>query len=155
MATIFDVANWFLTKEPLTHKKMQKLCYYAQAWSYALRNKTLCNADFEAWVHGPVNLELYQEYKGNSYQDIALSNDAMSYPFAIEDQELLESIWETFKDYSGNALEVMTHREQPWMTARRGLKKDEQGHNIISPENMRTFYKSLVDENPESEAYRR
>lgn len=26
---IFDVANWFLSKEEMTHKKLQKLCYYA------------------------------------------------------------------------------------------------------------------------------
>ena len=30
--TILDVAAWFLLKEDMTHKKIQKLCYYAEAW---------------------------------------------------------------------------------------------------------------------------
>ena len=32
-ADITDVANWFLLKEDMSHKKIQKLCYYAEAWS--------------------------------------------------------------------------------------------------------------------------
>lgn len=28
---IFDIANAFLSIEPQTHKKLQKLCYYAYA----------------------------------------------------------------------------------------------------------------------------
>lgn len=36
--SVFDVANWFLAHETMMHKKLQKLCYYAQAWFYALKN---------------------------------------------------------------------------------------------------------------------
>lgn len=32
MRTVFDVAEWFLSKESMTNKKLQKLCCYAQAW---------------------------------------------------------------------------------------------------------------------------
>ena len=35
--SVLDVANWVLTHEAMTHKKLQKLCYYAQAWYYALK----------------------------------------------------------------------------------------------------------------------
>ena len=30
--SVFEIANWFLLKESMSHKKLQKLCYYAQAW---------------------------------------------------------------------------------------------------------------------------
>ena len=33
---IFDIANWFLSKESMPQKKLQKLCYYAKAWSLVL-----------------------------------------------------------------------------------------------------------------------
>ena len=59
MFTIFDIANWFLSKEGMTHKKLQKLCYYAQAWYLALYKNKLIDGYFEAWVHGPVNSSLY------------------------------------------------------------------------------------------------
>lgn len=29
--TILDLADWFLAKEHMTNKKLQKLCYYAVA----------------------------------------------------------------------------------------------------------------------------
>lgn len=32
MRTVFDVAEWFLSKESMTNKNLQKLCYCAQAW---------------------------------------------------------------------------------------------------------------------------
>ncbi len=36
MNNIFDVADWFLSKEAMPHKKLQKLCYYYKAWGLAL-----------------------------------------------------------------------------------------------------------------------
>ena len=61
MASVFDVANWFLSKGSVTHKKLQKLCYYSQAWHCALYDGTPLFAErIEAWVHGPVIPELYR-----------------------------------------------------------------------------------------------
>ena len=42
--SVFDIANWFLLKEEMTQKKLQKLCYYAQAWCYALKGYRLITA---------------------------------------------------------------------------------------------------------------
>ena len=61
MYRIFDIANWFLKKESMDQKKVQKLCYYAQAWSLALFNKPIIDCKFEAWAHGPVCSELWNE----------------------------------------------------------------------------------------------
>ena len=60
--TVVDVAQFFANKETMTHKKLQKLVYYAYAWYIALNNDDcdnikfrLCQkTNFEAWVHGPV-----------------------------------------------------------------------------------------------------
>lgn len=46
--SILDIANWFLSKEPMTHKKLQKLCYYAQAWGLALYNIRIMDTKFKA-----------------------------------------------------------------------------------------------------------
>ena len=61
--SVFEIANWFLKKSNMTHKKLQKLCYYAQAWYYALKNKRLVDSDFQAWSHGPVSPALYERFK--------------------------------------------------------------------------------------------
>ena len=37
--SIGNIADWFLSQSSMTHKKLQKLCYYLQAWSLALYKK--------------------------------------------------------------------------------------------------------------------
>ena len=41
------IAKWFLSKQSMEHKKLQKLCYYAQAWHCALEGKTLFSETIE------------------------------------------------------------------------------------------------------------
>ena len=65
--TISDIADYFITKnheygDYITNLKLQKLVYYAQAWYLAFLDKPLFDEDFEAWVHGPVNRDLYDRY---------------------------------------------------------------------------------------------
>jgi uncharacterized phage-associated protein len=38
----------------------------------------------------------------------------------------------------------MTHQEEPWKNARKGLASDEEGHNVISHDDMRDFYSELA-----------
>ena len=71
--SVFDIANWFLSKGEMTHKKLQKLCYYAQAWCYALKDYRLENTDFQAWVHGPVSPALWERFKSFGYDPIRIS----------------------------------------------------------------------------------
>lgn len=47
----FSIADWFLSHVTCNHKKLQKLCYYARAWSLALRRQRIISGDFEAWAH--------------------------------------------------------------------------------------------------------
>lgn len=140
---IEDVANWFLNKSPMTHLKLQKLCYYAQAWTYALKNFRLINSDFQAWVHGPVSPILYEKFKSFGFDTIKLVGNFES-KISSEDEEILESVWLTYGDYSGNALEIQTHRELPWIEARTGYRPDERCQIAISPETMKKFYRSIA-----------
>lgn len=49
---VVEVSDFFLNKESMSPKKLQKLTYYAEAWHQALLNEKLINDDnFEAWVH--------------------------------------------------------------------------------------------------------
>ena len=140
--SVYDIANWFLNKGNMTHKKLQKLCYYAQAWCYALKGKRLIKSDFQAWIHGPVSPALYDRFKQFGYDTIKISG---TYKCNIrkEDISLLEDIWETYGDKTGNALEALTHRELPWIEARRGYGENERCTVVISPETMKTYYKSI------------
>lgn len=140
--SIYDVADWFLSKGAMTHKKLQKLCYYAQAWSYALKNRRLIRADFQAWVHGPVSPALYDRFKNFGYDTIRLRGEYKC-NMKEEDIELLENVWETYGEQTGNSLEALTHRELPWLEARKGYGENEKCTVVISPEVMKKYYKSI------------
>lgn len=50
MATVFDVAKYILDRcSEMSTWKLQKLCYYSQAWHLAWTEKSIFGEDFEAW----------------------------------------------------------------------------------------------------------
>lgn len=140
MATIFDVAQWFLSKHSMTHKKLQKLCYYAQAWYCALYDGTpFFNEQFEAWVHGPVCKALYSRYADYGWSAIPMTenNDAV---FDQQQLDILNAVFDLYDNYNGDQLEEITHRESPWQKQRVGLHEYEPSSNVISVKDMREYY---------------
>lgn len=141
-----DVADFLLCEsrergEILTNLKLQKLLYYAQAWYLALQNKPLFSEDFQAWVHGSVLPSQYQRFKRCEWRPILeeiappqLSDDISSH--------LIEVV-NVFGIETASALELMNHKERPWLEARKEIGADQPSSNVISKESMRSFYKSL------------
>lgn len=140
--SVYDVANWFLLKEEMTHKKLQKLCYYAQAWCYALKGYRLEDTDYQAWIHGPVSPPLWERFKSFGFDPIRIKGKVHT-PFDEDDIKLLEDVWDTYGDNTGNALEALTHRELPWIEARKGYEPEERCTVVISPNTMASYYKSI------------
>lgn len=65
MTSIFDVAAYVLDKlGVMTTMKLEKLCYYSQAWSLVWDERRLFPERFEAWANGPVCPDLYHAHKG-------------------------------------------------------------------------------------------
>ncbi len=65
MADVFDTARYILERSgPMSTIKLQKLCYYAQAWSLVWDDSPLFDEDFEAWANGPICPELFFKTKG-------------------------------------------------------------------------------------------
>jgi uncharacterized phage-associated protein len=87
----FDVANWFTCSldreagDSITHLKLQKLLYYAQAWSLALNGIALFEDDFEAWAHIPVLPKVYQEYKDYGLNDLPSSGFENKFKADVEE----------------------------------------------------------------------
>lgn len=147
MATIFDLAHYFVKrateeKAEMSSMKLQKLCYYAQAWTLAKLDRPLCDGEFEAWEHGPVDRKLYSEYKGRTQMPLefiqtAARFDAMTV-FDGSDLCVLEEVWEFYGGLSASALRNMTHQENPW---RENFDSDSIYHqNPIPVDSMRRYY---------------
>lgn len=149
---VFSVADWFLQKESMNQKKLQKLCYYAQAWNLVFNGKPMFDGDFEAWVHGPVNHSLWNRL--NSYGYLDIEQDKFSKErviFGNEVLSVLNDVWATYGKYSGYQLELLTHQEKPWIEARSGIPETQPSKNIISKKTMREYYTSLISKEGISE----
>ena len=145
MVSVFDVAQWFLSRESMTHKKLQKLCYYSQAWYCALFDGTpLFKENFEAWVHGPVCRELYPKYAGYGWSVIPMENNNDDV-FSKDATDILKAVYDLYGKYNGDQLEEMTHQENPWLNQRSGLKEYEPSTNVISVKDMRDYYLSVYE----------
>lgn len=128
--------------EILTNLKLQKLLFYADAWSLALRDKELINEQFQAWVHGPVLPSQYHRFK--SYKWMPIQYYAIAPTYEPEVVAHLDEIITEFGSESAVALELMTHREKPWLEARGDLLPSEPSEELISKETTRDYYRTLM-----------
>ena len=132
-----------------TNLYLQKLVYYAQAWYLALYDKPLFDEELQAWISGPVQPELYERFKHYQWNPIKEHPDKVEFPKEIE-EHILE-VLEVFGKYNALYLERMTHNEDPWRNARRGVQIDEHSTNVIPKKDMQEYYKTLIEDDEEEE----
>ena len=126
----------------ITNLKLQKLVYYAQAWYLSLYEKPLFNEEFQAWISGPVQAELYARFKTYQWNPISEHNKTVL-PEHIE--EHLQEIIQVYGKYEAYYLERMTHAEEPWIKARAGIPPDQSSNALISKQDMQNFYQPTSD----------
>lgn len=144
-----DVANWFLSKDSMSPKKLQKLLYYAYAWTLTLENEEihslnnkLFNEEFQAWVHGPVIPKIYRKYSSYGYNEIVLSADE---PIFQEDiNSILNQVWDVYGHYTGDELESITHQESPWLNAREGYRPLDRCNETIKDKDIFECYGARI-----------
>ena len=141
-----NIARWFVNRadrsagDVMTHLKVQKLVYYADAWHLAYFDRPLIAEDFQAWAHGPVVRALYNKYKGQSWDPLPVEKGPMP-----EAQDLLEAIYQSYGEFTAKKLEAMTHHELPWQEARGNLPPEAKSDAVISKLTMRNFYAQRIE----------
>lgn len=129
----------------LINLKLQKLLYYLQAWSLGITRERFIDCSFEAWVHGPVCREVYNRFKDTkTLYSFITSNEVIDntpeMSIGAEDIDFINFILDNYAGFSGAELEAMTHKETPWIEARKGLAPMQGCRNEISDELMREYY---------------
>lgn len=137
MESVFYVAAYILSKESMTHKKLQKLCFYAQSWYYAYTGNLLFDEPFEAWVHGPVCPILYKAYRSWGSLEIPRFERPETLDLQPLSKRIIDSVYEAYGKFSAEILEACTHIESPWKKARIGCEPRDYSRNIIDNEEMR------------------
>lgn len=80
--------------------------------------------------------ELNEEEKKNYIQTIEKEIDSAQ-------KEMIKDVLSEYANHTGYYLECLTHEEDPWKEARKGLNFDEKGEKEIKNETMKRFYQSL------------
>lgn len=128
-------------KEPITNKRLQKMLYYVQAWSVAVKNEAVFNNKIEAWIHGPAIKEVYLEYKNFGANPIEKNvTEEMVKDIPVDVRNFIDEVWSVYSKYDTPYLEYLTHSEEPWQIARKGIESHVSSENEISIDSMKVFY---------------
>lgn len=144
MATVFDVAKYILHKKGhISTWKLQKLCYYSQAWQLAWTGRSIFDEDFVAWTNGPVCPDLFYAHQGKfsvGEEDIAKGSiDNLN----DDEKESIDIVLRDYGDMEPYSLRELTHSENPWKIARGNLPESAKCKTVITKESMGEYYGSL------------
>lgn len=145
MLDALDVAKYLLSLvdtekgQIISNLALQKLLYYCQGYYLGSTSEKLFKEDVVAWKYGPVVPDVYFYYKDKGCS--ALPTDELTEEienkFTKEQKELIEAVFENFKDYSAIALMNQTHTETPWKTT--------ELSEIITTDKLKEFFKDKIE----------
>lgn len=146
MANVFNVARYVLDKcGPMSTWKLQKLCYYSQAWSLAWTGEPIFQEDFEAWSNGPVCPNLFQVHRG--LFTVTEKNIPQTYesdpPLNAGQIETIDRVLEEYGSWEPYELREQTHMERPWKDARGDVAVGERCQTVIQKSAIGEYYGSL------------
>lgn len=138
-----DVAKWFVNKfteygDLITHLKVQKLLYYAEAWTQTILNRQLFLEDMQAWAHGPVVPEVFHFYKDYGWHPLPPMDISESFDKDVLD--MLEQIYDVYGEFTAKTLENMTHSDKPWIDARMSLPPEARCENVIEKAAIKSYF---------------
>lgn len=143
MANVFDTAKYILEKlGSMSTMKLQKLCYYSQAWALVWDDMPLFDEDFQAWANGPVCPELFYKTQGKysvtSYDETGGIGD-----LSDNQKNTIETVLNHYGKHNAQWLSQLTHMEDPWIKAREGLPTGAGCNRVITKESMAMYYGGL------------
>lgn len=144
MANVFDVAKYILDRtEPMSAMKIQKIVYYAQAWSLVWDDAPMFENRIEAWANGPVVRDLYNIHRGQFTVSSANFELLASGELTDTQHETIDAVLEAYGSRTAQWLSDQTHSEAPWRVAREGMGDGDRGEREITLESMAEYYSSI------------
>lgn len=143
-----EVIQWFLAKESMSSKKLQKLLYYSYVWGLVFFNddenkiiNKLFDANFEAWVHGFVIPEIQETYKHYNFGPIPKADEQPNFSERIND--LLTQVYDAYGHYTGDELTLLMEAELPWKEARGDASPLEPRNDRLNDRIAYEFYQNI------------
>lgn len=146
---IETVTQYILNKnDEITPLSLQKQLYFIQGFYLALYKEIIFHVNCQAWLHGPVYPEVYHKYKKYGYNPIEdvehfIYNKKVEEKLSDKEKDVVDMVTKTFGMYSGKILENITHKEEPWKKARRGIKTIDYSNEVISIDSIGNYFTKL------------
>lgn len=99
--------------------KLQKLAYYCQSWNLALLDETMFGVKFQAWAKGPVAYPLFQQHRRKFAVHDWPEGDAAD--LSEKNEAIATLVLLRYGPMTATELSELTHAEQPWKSARKGI----------------------------------
>lgn len=139
-----EIANAFLDlagSAGLTQMQLQKLVFIANGWNLALSDEALVGENPQAWLYGPVYVDLYDHTKffgkapitrkitpdddqaAHFFLDQSSDKRPYSSSLTSREKQVLAAVWKRYGAVSGAKLSTMTHQAgTPWTETYNGGK---------------------------------
>lgn len=142
MPSVLDVAAHLQAiRRSLTTMQLQKLVYYAQAWSLVWDGAPLFAEPIEAWQNGPIVDALYQQHRGQRVLRHTLPGDPAR--LSAAQQATIDAVLAFYGNRTGEWLSELTHRERPWQTARGRTPPTARSRTVIDHDTIADYYRQL------------
>lgn len=142
MATAHDVAAFILQYHgTTTTMKLQKLLYYAQAWSLVWDEKPIFREQIQAWANGPVVRSIYESHREAFRVNQWIEGDVNN--LSPTQQETTQLVVDFYGQHDLQWLSDLTHMEDPWKLARVGIPVGARSEAVITHSSMAEYYQSI------------
>lgn len=145
MTEAADVVRYIKAKRGVYGEMhVQKLLYYAQAWSLAWTGRPLFSEPVEAWKMGPV-------VRSVRYMVDVLPPDTGR--VSADQAAVIDAVLAEYGPLNGGQLSELTHAEAPWAEVYNGRHDQSNSacSDVIAHDAMRRFYaaRARAGEGPE------
>ncbi|TRZ50599.1 DUF4065 domain-containing protein [bacterium] len=149
------VGAFTIKGELITHLKLQKILYFIQGWHLAYFNSDPFNEAPEAWIHGPVYVSAYQEYRKFGFnpitielpEEVVLEQLLLELPEGKNDNilEFLTELLDHYGSKSAFELELITHNQDPWVNARKGCGPGDRSTKVMDLTEIHRYFKAQLE----------
>ena len=148
------VANYLidqvsLDRDHLTSMQLLKLVYIAHGWNLAVYGRPLIREPVEAWAYGPVVADLYHGVKrwgAGPVRERLRGFFSHTEGFSVEEEALMSSVLEAYRDFSGLELSNLTHRRgTPWFRVYYDEGGKHKRHALIPDQLIEEHFVGLLE----------
>lgn len=146
---VIGIASCILNEcDNLSTMKLQKLVFYSQALSLVKTGSPLFPESIQAWANGPVVPKLFHEHRGRFVLQRGYFGEEGLDCIDETSASIIREVLNVLGSLNGAQLSELTHKEDPWLSARAGLAPAERGDREISQQSILEYYSSSKCCNP-------